>query len=385
MGIMSGVAGMLCMTFPITSGASFVWDMRWVPFILVGLYGGFRGGIICSSIMLIYRALLGGGFLAWFVVFADVIVLLPIVLKIGSVIENKPIRVRLICVSFVALASYLYIEISIFLYFVYLKKTGFFLHYGTSFFITFGVATVAGCVICLVLIETIFHQVEIQKKLEETERLHLVSELAASFAHEIRNPLTVAKGFVQLMGKSVDDKLRTYSTLATSELDRAEGIISDYLNFAKPQLKSQRVMDLGEILNDVVQMMTPYAAAHNAEISYKAEQRIFIYADVQQFKQIMMNVMKNAIESLIGSGNVILETMQEQHWVHISIRDNGVGMSEEQLSRLGKPFYSTKSKGTGLGMMTTFRLVQEMGGELHYESKIGTGTVASIQFPTPGA
>lgn len=380
MGILSGFSSVLCMIFPVVTGTHFQWDMRWTSFLLSVLYGGFRGGVICAIMMLAYRAFLGG-FAAWLVVAIDMVILFPVVLKCGRLIQKQNNGGRLLSSTFVAIGTYMFVEFSIFLYFASRHKSAFFFHQGVLFFVVYGIFTVLACVISVMLIESIFYQVDIRDELQKTEKIHLIGDLAASFAHEIRNPLTVAKGFIQLIAESLDTKNKHYINHVVTELDRAENIISDYLNLSKPQINKPEIIPIHDALFSLIKIMSPFAVIHKVEITHEVAPKLHIYADARQFKQMMINLIKNAIEAISNGGTVGLVATQKQNEVVIIVSDNGVGMTKEQLQRLGNPFYSTKSKGTGLGLMVTFRIIEKMGGKLHFESTQGIGTDAIVRIP----
>jgi two-component system, sporulation sensor kinase B len=271
---------------------------------------------------------------------------------------------------------------TIFSYMAYMKNTKFLIDQGILFYFIYGFMTVFAYLCSVLLMENFFHKQVLQSELEQTERLHLLTDMAASFAHEIRNPLTVATGFMQLLQQSTaDDKRKQHIQLVTSELQRAEGIISDYLTYARPSVNDVKVLPITEALERVVGVMSPFAAMNNVQILISAETSLSIQVNEQKFTQIIMNIVKNAIEAIPNGGTVNIRADQSDDHVLVEIRDDGIGMTKLQLLQLGKPYYSTKTNGTGVGLMVTFQLVKLMGGKLRYSSKPGNGTTAILQFP----
>lgn len=385
MGLASGLASVLCMIFPVVYGTHFLWDLRWVSFLLAVMYGGAEGGLICALMMSGYRAFLGG-LVSWLIVAGDAGILFAVVLCYRRHLFKYP-RGRGQLILFNTLLSagaYAFVMATIYVYFVSRHQAEFFLAQGWAFFVEYGAITVIAHNLSVVLIESLFNQAAIQKDLQQAEKLLLVSDLAASFAHEIRNPLTVANGVLQLLSESLTDDALRHVTLAQAELDRAEETISDYLNFAKPQSEKMEPVYVGQAMEEVIRVMSPFAAMRNVSISGETDNESCILCDRKKFKQIMVNLVKNAVEANSSGGHVHVKTATEHNTVSIEVEDNGVGMDKSQLAMLGKPFYSTKTKGTGLGLMVTFRLVNMMGGKLQFTSTEGSGTTARIELPLAG-
>ncbi|MBW5446127.1 sensor histidine kinase [Cohnella sp. CFH 77786] len=218
-------------------------------------------------------------------------------------------------------------------------------------------------------------------QLQKTERMQIISELAASIAHEIRNPLQVTRGFLQLLsGKASKENKNLYS-MAISELDRAAAIITDYLTFAKPEQETLVVMDVKEELGKIETILRPMVVLHGGVLHVKASDRLTIMGNPSKLKQALINIMKNSIESFQENGKIEVEAYGENSVVVIRISDNGQGMDEEQLAKLGEPYFSTKTKGTGLGLMVTYRIIEVMQGTLEFRSVKGKGTEAIVRFP----
>ncbi|THF81672.1 sensor histidine kinase [Cohnella fermenti] len=218
-------------------------------------------------------------------------------------------------------------------------------------------------------------------QLQRTEKLKFVSELAASIAHEVRNPLQVTRGFLQLISSSSDQTNKNHFSMAIDELDRASLIITDFLTFAKPELDTVVEIDIKQELNTVETIMSPLASISGAVFKIQLPDGLIIVGNPSKFKQAFMNLIKNSIEALKENGVIEIDAEKETDWVLIRIADNGEGMNPEQIARLGEPYFSTKSKGTGLGLMVTYRLIEIMDGSLEFRSEKGKGTEALIRFP----
>lgn len=208
-----------------------------------------------------------------------------------------------------------------------------------------------------------------------------MGEMAASIAHEIRNPLTVVKGFLQLMQKQEKNDNLQYLTLILSELARAELIINDYLNFAKPQYKKVEEIQLGDTLFHVVTLIESLALKNGVKLEFYGEKNPIILADRNHLIQAFINLIKNAIEATPNKGSVAVKIDEDNDYIYIKILDTGKGMSKEQLSKIGTLYYTTKDKGTGIGTTVSLKFIEEMKGKVTYQSTPNVGTEVTILFP----
>jgi two-component system sporulation sensor kinase B len=236
------------------------------------------------------------------------------------------------------------------------------------------------------LVEYIKENALIRMELVKAEKLTLVSELAASVAHEVRNPLTVVRGFVQLIGSSTDNNItqkREYMNLVLAELDRAQSIITDYLGLASQQFISKEKMDLTETLDEIRTLMLSYANFKAVTLNCDLESPLYVLGDQAKLKQVFINLIKNAIEAVPNmAGNVTIRAYVSYEVVRVKISDNGVGMSTEQITRLGEPYYTLKENGTGLGLTVTYSIIKNHGGSIRYKSEPNKGTIAIVSLPT---
>ncbi len=239
----------------------------------------------------------------------------------------------------------------------------------------------------LLIIENENHEKTVQNLQEELNKLtqiKTVSEIAASISHEVRNPLTVTRGFTQLLkdGSLSDEQRNQYIKLSLEELDRAERIICDYLNFAKPSIENKEVLHLNNEIEYIVQVINPYATMNSIAVEVNIEDcQYTILGEKQKLHQSLLNIVKNGIEAIEKKGNIIIQLKQCNGKAQLIITDNGKGMSDEQIKNIGTPYFSTKDKGTGLGTMVAFNIIKEMQGEYNIESQIGKGTTFFITFP----
>lgn len=234
-------------------------------------------------------------------------------------------------------------------------------------------------------IEFVRKNIEMRQQLVKAEKLKAVEQMGAAISHEIRNPLTAASGFVYLLQDEhlSRQKRKEYLALVKDELDSAERVIRDYLTFAKPELESMEELNVKTELNQIINIITPLAKQHSVEVNKDFSIIGFIKGDRQKFRQCFVNVLKNAVEAMPNGGALTISTEYNQDYVSIRIGDTGMGMTDEQLERLGEPFYSTKGKnGTGLGMMVVYSIIRAMDGTIDVQSKVGEGTVFHFHFPS---
>ncbi|QOS77299.1 HAMP domain-containing histidine kinase [Paenibacillus sp. JNUCC31] len=217
-------------------------------------------------------------------------------------------------------------------------------------------------------------------ELQRSEKMEIISELAASVAHEVRNPLQVTRGFLQLMTEQEDNKNKGYVRIALEELDRASGIITDFLTFAKPEFDHITSLNIGDEFNHIEGILVPMANLEGGKITTDIPPNLWIRGNSSKFKQAFINIIKNSIEALQGQGQIDIWAYAQDGFVKVHVRDNGEGMDEEALVRLGEPYFSNKIKGTGLGMMVTFRIVEAMHGQISFTSTKGVGTEAVVSF-----
>ncbi|MGG1519587.1 ATP-binding protein [Paenibacillus oryzisoli] len=218
-------------------------------------------------------------------------------------------------------------------------------------------------------------------QLQLSEKMEMISSLAASVAHEVRNPLQVTRGFLQLVSSSADSKNKEYMGIAIEELDRASVIITDFLTFAKPQLDEMVELNVNKEISQIEGIIVPLATMHGGGISVSVPNDLYILGNSSKLKQVLMNLIKNSIEAFQTEGQIHIWAYRKQEEVWIHIKDNGEGIEPEQLMKLGEPYYSTKTKGTGLGLMVTFRLIDMMKGKVEFKSQRHQGTEVILRFP----
>ncbi|MFK7692425.1 ATP-binding protein [Paenibacillus sp. HJGM_3] len=221
-----------------------------------------------------------------------------------------------------------------------------------------------------------------EEMLRRSEKLSLVGQLAAGVAHEIRNPLTTLRGFVQLqMKKGVSTPHQLEVML--SELDRINFIVSEFLVLAKPQVSRFVPVHLRDIIQDIVLLLDPQAHMSDVRIETRfASDLPLLTCEPNQLKQVFVNIMKNGIEAMPEGGTLTVELApQASDRLVIRITDQGTGIPEEELPHLGEPFFTKKETGHGLGLMVSQQIIANHKGCLLIRSEVGVGTCVEIQLP----
>ncbi|WP_238651465.1 ATP-binding protein [Paenibacillus piscarius] len=376
--LLTALTMILCIAKPIQLESGFIFDLRYVPFIITALYGGYKNVLPLYLILNIYRFYVGGEGTVQSLLFSTaVLALVPALSK--RFLRSKP-RGRIIwatCLVIITMGCYLIVLSLI------LNKLD--MQYWMLVVNALTIHAVVMAVL-MILLEQILLNLRNRERMMQSERLNVVSELAASVSHEMRNPLTVTSGFLQLLNlsKGLTPEEKSYIELSLLELNRAEKIISDYLSFAKPQSEDRVYSNLQAECEYTKNVILPYATIHKVAVEFSFNNSLYTHYDRNQMQQCLINLYKNAIEAMEGTEDAVLsiDISESEQNILITIRDNGIGMTKEELSRLGKPYYSTKAEGTGLGMLMAYNAVHKVGGHIRVQSVKGKGTTFRIIIPT---
>lgn len=232
----------------------------------------------------------------------------------------------------------------------------------------------------LAIIKDITEKKRVEQLLLRSEKLAVVGQLAAAVAHEVRNPLTSIKGFIQL-NKSNKKYNETYNNIIFDELKRVETIIYEFLSMAKPHHEKLESVKIDQLLLQVVTLLETQATMKNITILTDIHTAPFIQCDPNSIKQVFINIIQNSIEAIDQNGLIHIKLIHMTDRIDIEVKDNGSGISKDRLKKLGEPFYSTKEKGTGLGLMTCLRIIENHKGSITFDSEEGMGTTVNIRLP----
>ncbi|HEY2494760.1 MAG TPA: ATP-binding protein [Paenibacillus sp.] len=229
---------------------------------------------------------------------------------------------------------------------------------------------------------------QIEQTAYQNDKLAMLGKISASIAHEIRNPLTAIRGFIQLLRPHLLHLGKDeYTRIILMEIDRANDIICEFLNSSKPSAPQTITVPVIPLLKEVVLLTESEALLKGCQIVLdEGQQSLNILVDVKQIKQVILNIIKNALDAIGDVGHyhvgiIKLEVKEERNNVDIHISDNGKGMDHNTLTRLFDPFFTTKLSGTGLGLSVSYRIIKNHGGTISVDSSVGEGTKFVISLP----
>lgn len=273
------------------------------------------------------------------------------------------------------------------------------LHRSFNFFL-------ASCLllVCAMLMYRNYHQqrsYEVERSRLHMERLQSVNELAAGIAHEIRNPLTSIKGFIQLIARRGDQvPNQSHIEIVLTEINRIDKLVGEFQLLTRP-LKTPNYIriDVERMIGDVIILMESQAVDKSVQLEFSnkidlllaervgvmerggGQKKVHVFGEETQLKQVLINLVKNAIEVVGENGEVDIALGVLEEMVIITVRDNGIGMSDEILRKVGTPFFTTKASGNGLGLSVCYNIIHNHGGIIKVTSEVGKGTIFSVQLP----
>ncbi|UOQ46529.1 ATP-binding protein [Halobacillus salinarum] len=223
---------------------------------------------------------------------------------------------------------------------------------------------------------------EMIKLRERSQQLSTITQMSAGIAHEIKNPLTAIKGFLQI--GAANPALRdNYQDIILDEVNRIESIVQDFMMLSKPKSSIQlEEVELKQVIDYVTRLLQGEADTKKVRLFSSCHfNEHSIYTEPKRLKQILLNIVKNALEAVEVGGEVQINGKQLEDELTLSVIDNGQGLTEQELAKIGEPFFTTKEKGTGLGVMVTKKMVEDLNGSIYFESEKGKGTEVTVVLP----
>ena len=232
----------------------------------------------------------------------------------------------------------------------------------------------------------LFRIIDKLESLNETikilEKDKTIKDALFKLTHEIKNPLAVCKGYLDMIDINKQEKAEKYISIMKQEVDRSLNIISDFVEYNKIKVKKEQI-DLNCLLDDVYDSFKILVNNKKVKLEYKDrdDEEIYFEGDYERLKQVLINLLKNALEATEENGRIEIFSNIYKKYLEIVIKDNGIGMSKETLEKIKEMFYTTKQNGTGLGVALSNEIIKSHNGELIFESETNKGTTATIRLP----
>lgn len=372
----------LSMTFPSSVQSGFIFDIRYVIMFFGLVFGSMFTGLILLVEFVIYRLLIGGEGLVSAMIIFMMTSTLSIVL---STLYRSRSEYRGL-ITFFAGICFSVIPIGI----LFLMKFNYLTENLPFHLIVIFSQNSLGIWLLISLFNKAVADKQLYLKFLQKDKVETIGHVAASLAHEVRNPLTAVLGFLKLIRQDSisKEKKQYYIDICVEEIQRTEEILSEYLSIAKPIDPTYEQIDLERQLLSVIEIMTPYARMNDVTLEiHNKGQSLHISANSKEINQLFINFIKNAIEACtsVTRGKVIIRMDFESLLAKVIIHDNGIGMSNEQLDKLGTIYFSSKNRGTGLGLTYSYQLIRSMNGSISVRSEQGKGTEFIITLPVSTA
>lgn len=250
------------------------------------------------------------------------------------------------------------------------------------------------CVISIVLfyiilkvikkaMETAKDIINLHSNLKEFEKEKSIKDSLFKITHEIKNPIAVIKGYLDMFNAKDIEKSERYVGIIKTEINRTLNLLMDFMEFSKIKIEKKEV-NFSILIDDIKDVLIPFFIAKNVNFYFEVEdeENLILNIDYLRMKQVVLNIIKNAVEACPShTGQVSTTVFKDSDSLYIYVKDNGTGMSKEVLDNMLVPFYTTKEKGTGLGVSLSKEIIEAHGGNLSYSSTLGGGTICKITLP----
>jgi signal transduction histidine kinase len=232
----------------------------------------------------------------------------------------------------------------------------------------------------LVVTHDLTLQKQLQNELLRLDRLNVIGEIAASIGHELRNPLTTVRGYLQFF--TMKEKFVEYSgqfNTMIEELDRANSIITEFLSLSKNKAVNMEYCNLNDNINALIPLLQADAAHSKHNIQFELGDIPVINIDKKEIRQVLLNLVRNAVEATPSGGTITIKTEYVNQQVVLSVQDTGPGIPKDIIYKLGTPFITTKDTGTGLGLSVCYRIADRHNAKLEVETS-SSGTTFFMKF-----
>jgi len=222
------------------------------------------------------------------------------------------------------------------------------------------------------------------EQLKQADRLATLGELAAGLAHEIRNPLSSIKGAIDILESEFNKENPKYEfvEIIKDEVKRLNRLVSEFVRFARPPEPELRSADINEIVDAVIRLAVKRAEQQKVKVIPELSEGLpNVLVDSEQIKQVLLNIIINGIQSMPYGGRLLIRTDERNSNIEVSVRDEGIGIENEKLSRVFDPFFTTKENGTGLGLSISYQLIKKHGGDIAVSPNPDFGLTFTVKIP----
>ncbi|SET33057.1 two-component system, sporulation sensor kinase B [Salinibacillus kushneri] len=367
------IALILTIIFPAVYSDEFYYDLRIVPIMMAVLYGPRLLGVGITLIMLVITLIFQ--YPDFYPDLGNYIIAVAILFWV----KKYYLKAELIAKIMMVTLFYLLISITRGIYLIHIDQSQ-----QLPLLIILSFITWFTILAVLLLIEHMEKQAQLKRELRHIEKVDAVGQLAASVTHEVKNPLTTVKGFLQILYEKdyIKEKDKSYMKISIDELGRAEYIIKNYLSLSKPKENPYGKVDISSVLHDLTNLMSTYKHQHPIQMVTSIEPILFVKGIKYEVQQVLLNIVKNGFEAMNEQGGQLyIKAMRRDPFVVITVKDQGKGIAKEDLKKIGESYFSTKDYGTGLGLSVSFEIVKRMGGRITVHSELGYGTIFTIELP----
>ncbi|MDD3452922.1 MAG: HAMP domain-containing sensor histidine kinase [Bacilli bacterium] len=222
--------------------------------------------------------------------------------------------------------------------------------------------------------------INMHKMINKVEEEKIMYQSLFKITHEIKNPIAVCKGYLDMFDINSKDHSRRYIPILKSEINRLLVLLEDFLSINRIEIKKE-IMDLELLIEEVIKNFKPILEDKNIKIEFLEKEEIFIDGDFNRLKQVFVNIIKNSLESISNNGQIKVSYYKKNNNVFVVIEDNGDGMTKEELAGLFQPFFTTKKRGSGLGVYLSKEILKLHNGTIKYKSSKNKGTIVTIKLP----
>ena len=237
--------------------------------------------------------------------------------------------------------------------------------------------------IVLILLNKGEEIIDLNNVIQKLEKEKKLRESLFKITHEVKNPIAVCKGYLDMIDYNDKEKLVKYIPIIKDEINRTLILMDDFLDYTKVQIEKD-IVDIYMLLDDTVEIMKPLFKKHHIKVNLSGDDEIYLELDYNRMKQVLVNILKNAIEAKDKKKDehyININTIKKNNEFIIKIKDNGIGMDSKTIKRVSEMFYTTKEKGTGLGVALSKEIIKKHGGSLKYTSVKNKYTITTITLP----